>query len=79
MRHQWKTKLSKLIEDIKKLLILDLVAKGVQAGQIGEVLGVDRTTITRIAPARKMKKNYRLPRLGEMLKEVPKNGYSTDN
>ncbi len=49
-------KIAKLIEDIKKLLILDLVAKGVQAGQIGEVLGVNRTTITRIAPARKIKK-----------------------
>jgi hypothetical protein len=28
-------KIAKLIGDIKELLILDLVAKGVQAGQIG--------------------------------------------
>jgi hypothetical protein len=45
-----------LLEDIKKLLILDLVAKGVQSKHIAEVLGVDNAVITRIVPARKIKK-----------------------
>jgi hypothetical protein len=50
------TKIAELLEDVKKLLILDLVAKGVQSTNIAHTLGVDNAVITRIAPARKIKK-----------------------
>jgi hypothetical protein len=49
-------KIAALLEDIKRLLILDLVAKGVQSKHIAEVLGVDNAVITRIVPARKIKR-----------------------
>lgn len=49
--------IAKTIEDIKKLLILDLIARGVQGKDIAQVLGVDKSTITRIVPARKIKIN----------------------
>lgn len=45
-----------LLEDIKKLLIVNLIAKGVQGKDIAEVLGVDQSVITRIASARKIRK-----------------------
>lgn len=45
-----------LLEDVKKLLILDLVAKGIQSQHIAEVLGVDGAVITRLVPARKIKR-----------------------
>lgn len=45
-----------LLEDIKRLLILDLVAKGVQAKDIAEVLGVAKSTIAGIVSARKIRK-----------------------
>lgn len=44
------------LEDIKRLLILDLVAKGIQSKHIAEVLGVDNAVVTRIVSARKIKK-----------------------
>lgn len=50
------TKIAGLLEDVRKLLILDLVAKGVQSKNIAHALGVDNAIITRIAPARKIKK-----------------------
>ena len=45
----------KLLEDIKKLAILDLVERGVQANTIADILGVDKGTISRLVPARKVK------------------------
>jgi len=50
-------KVTGLLEDIKKLLILDLVAKGVQAKDIAEVLGVGKSTIAGIVSARKIRKD----------------------
>lgn len=47
----------KNLEEIKKLLILDLITKGVQGKDVAQVLGVDKSTITRIVPARKIKVN----------------------
>jgi hypothetical protein len=47
----------KILEDIKKLLILDLVTRGIQGKDIAQVLGVDKSTITRIVPTRKIKVN----------------------
>jgi len=49
-------KIAQLLEDVKKLLILDLVAKGVQSKHIARVLGVDNAVITRIVPAREIKR-----------------------
>ena len=46
---------TKLLEDIKKLAILDLVERGVQANTIADILGVDKGTISRLVPARKVK------------------------
>jgi len=45
-----------LLEDIKRLIILDLIAKGVQANNIADVLGVAKSTIAGIISARKVKK-----------------------
>jgi hypothetical protein len=45
----------KLLEDIKKLLVLDLICRGIQGKDIAQTLGVDKSTITRIAPARKIR------------------------
>ena len=50
-------KITKLLEDIKKLLMLDLVAKGVQSKDIAHVLGVDNSVVTRVVPARRLKKS----------------------
>jgi len=49
-------KIARLLEDIKRLLILDLVAKGVQAKDIADVLGVAKSTIAGIVSARKVRK-----------------------
>jgi transposase len=49
-------KLIPLLEDIKKLLILSLITGGVQAKDIAGVLGVGKSTITRIVATRKLKK-----------------------
>ena len=45
-----------ILLDIKKLLILDLIKKGVQSKEIAAVLGVDAAIITRIVPSRRIKK-----------------------
>ena len=50
-------KATDLLEDIKKLLILDLVTRGVQAKDIATVLGVGKSTISAIVPARQIKKS----------------------
>ncbi len=44
------------LEDIRKLLILALIANGVQATDVADVLAVNKSTITRIVRARKVKK-----------------------
>lgn len=45
-----------LLEDIKKLMILDLVVRGVQAKDVADVLGVGKSTISGIVSARRIKK-----------------------
>ena len=47
---------AKELEAIKKLLILDLVTSGVQAKDIAKVLGVTKSTVSAIVPARGIKK-----------------------
>ena len=49
-------KTEELLEDIKKLLIVHLVANGAQAQDLADVLGVDRSVIARIAPTKKFKR-----------------------
>jgi plasmid maintenance system antidote protein VapI len=50
-------KVVQLLEDIKKLLILDLISRGVQGKDVAQVLGVNKSTITRIVPAKKINKD----------------------
>lgn len=49
-------KTNQLLEDIKKLLILDLIRQGVQGKDIANILGVDPAIISRMVPARQIKK-----------------------
>ena len=49
-------KTTQLLEDIKKLLILDLIRQGVQGKDIAAILGVDPAIISRMVPARQIKK-----------------------
>ena len=46
-----------LLEYIKKLFILDLITRDVQAKDIAGILGVNKSTIARIVPARQIKKS----------------------
>ena len=45
------------LEEIKRLLILGLIRSGVQAKDIATILAVNKSTISRIAPALKVKKS----------------------
>lgn len=45
-----------LLEDIKKLLILDLIRQGVQSKDIANVLGIDPAIISRTVAKRHIKK-----------------------
>lgn len=49
-------KLTELLEDIKKLLILALIRDGVQGKDIAKVLGVDPAVVSRIVSSRRTKK-----------------------
>ncbi len=46
----------KLLADIKKLMILDLIERGIQANVIADILGITKGALSKIAPARKIKK-----------------------
>ena len=41
---------------IKRLLVLQLITSGVQAKDIASALGVDQSAVSRLVPARKVKK-----------------------
>lgn len=49
----------KELDAIKKLLILELVASGVQAKDVAKVLGVTKSTVSRLVPARGIRKNLK--------------------
>ena len=49
----------KLLEEIKRLLILQLTAANVSNEQIGAVLGVSYKTIERILPKKKKVKKHK--------------------
>lgn len=44
------------LEQIKRLLVLALIHQGVQGKDIAAALGVDPATVTRMVPARSVKK-----------------------
>lgn len=43
------------LEDIKRLLMLQLIAAGVQAQTVGKALGVSKQTVSGMIPARALK------------------------
>jgi len=47
---------AKELEAIKKLLILQLVTSGVQAKDVGKVLGLGKSDMSRLVPTRAIKK-----------------------
>lgn len=49
-------KIASLLEDIKKLLVLHLIERGVPGKRIAEVLNVDAATVSRIVSPKKTKK-----------------------
>ena len=49
-------KIVSLLEDIKRLLILQLATNGIQPKDIAAVLGVDKSTLSRMVPIRKIRK-----------------------
>jgi hypothetical protein len=49
-------KLEALLEDLKRLAILQLITSGVQATQIAKALGVNKSVVSRLVPARGIKK-----------------------
>ena len=44
------------LDAIKRLLVLQLITSGIQATHIASALGVDRSVVSRLVPARKVKK-----------------------
>lgn len=44
----------KLLKDIRKLTILDLIERGVKANAIANILGVTKGTLSLLVPARKV-------------------------
>ena len=46
---------TQILEDIKKLLILDLMVKGVKTTDIANILGVNKSTVSRLVPVKKLK------------------------
>jgi hypothetical protein len=45
-----------ILIDIKRLLILQLLTSGVQATQVASALGVDKRVVSKLVPARKVRK-----------------------
>lgn len=45
-----------LLDQLKRLMMLHLVVLGVQAKDIARVLGIDKSDVSRIVPARAIKK-----------------------
>lgn len=45
------------LDAIKRLLVLQLITSGVQATHIASALGVDQSVISRMVPARKVKRH----------------------
>lgn len=48
--------IAKELDAIKRLLVLQLLTSGVQATEIARALGVDKSVVSRLVPARAIKK-----------------------
>lgn len=48
--------IARQLEDLKRLAILQLLATGVQSSHIAKALGIHSSTISRMVPAREIKK-----------------------
>jgi len=44
------------LDSIKRLLVLQLITSGVQAKAVASALGVDQSVVSRLVPARKVKR-----------------------
>jgi predicted transcriptional regulator len=44
------------LDSIKRLMVLQLITSGVQAKDIASALGVDQSVVSRLVPARKVKR-----------------------
>jgi IS30 family transposase len=49
-------KISEQLEDLKRLMVVQLLATGVQSAHIAKALGIHSSAISRIAPAREIQK-----------------------
>jgi IS30 family transposase len=45
---------AKQLEDIKRLMIMQLIASGVQSAQVAKTLGIHPSVISRIVPVREI-------------------------
>lgn len=52
-------KIAELLEDIKRLMVLDLIDRGIKGKRIAEVLDVDAAIISRIVSPKKDGKKKR--------------------
>jgi hypothetical protein len=48
-----------LLEQIKKLIVLQLLADGVPSGAIADTLNVNKSVVSRLVPARKLMRQLR--------------------
>jgi IS30 family transposase len=58
-RSEKSTELDRVVaqlDDLKRLAILQLLASGVQSGHIAKALGIHSSVISRMMPAREIKK-----------------------
>lgn len=54
VKHQDPT--VEMLDQVRRLMMLQLVVSGVQAKDIARVLGIDKSDVSRIVPARAIKK-----------------------
>lgn len=58
--HEKLDRLISQLDDLKRLVILQLLASGIPSGQIAKALRVDSSVISRMMPAREIQKLSRL-------------------
>jgi len=56
VKEKRKQDIQRTLEEIKKLLILQLIINGVTSGDIARVLGIDSSTIRHMVSIRRVKK-----------------------
>lgn len=58
------TRISKQLDELKRLMIVQLIAAGVQSAHLAEVLGVHPSVISRLVPVREIQKVSKKARRG---------------